>query len=129
MAGGHETSACPDRLAHRLVDPPEHCMPAGPLRGSLVPLVTPFDKNLKVDYDTYASLVDRQVAGGSHGVVVTGTSGEPASLTVSERAQLVRVAVQASAGRLPIVAATGSESLAAPLDPTRHAQAAGARAP
>ena len=103
-------------------------MTAGPLRGSLVPLVTPFDNDLKVDYDTYASLVDRQVAGGSHGVVVTGTSGEPSSLTVSERAQLVRVAVQASAGRLPIVAATGSESLAATVDLTRQAQAAGADA-
>src|SRR5262249_58922185 len=100
-------------------------MPAGRLGGSLVPLVTPFDNDLKVDYDTYASLVDRQVAGGSHGVVVTGTSGEPSSLTVSERAQLVRVAVQASAGRLPIVAATGSESLAATVDLTRRAQAAG----
>jgi 4-hydroxy-tetrahydrodipicolinate synthase len=103
-------------------------MTVGPLRGSFVPLVTPFDEDLKVDYGTYASLVERQVAGGSHGVVVTGTSGEPSSLTVGERAELVRVAVQASAGRLPIVAATGSESLAATAELTRQAQAAGADA-
>ena len=98
------------------------------LRGSFVPLVTPFDEDLKVDYETYARLVDRQVAGGSHGVVVTGTSGEPSSLTVSERAELIRVAVQASAGRLPVVAATGSQSLAETVELTRQAEAAGADA-
>ena len=98
------------------------------LRGSFVPLVTPFDEDLKVDYGTYAHLVDRQVAGGSHGVVVTGTSGEPSSLTVSERAELVRVAVEASAGRLPVVAATGSQSLAETVELTRQAEAAGADA-
>jgi 4-hydroxy-tetrahydrodipicolinate synthase len=98
------------------------------LRGSFVPLVTPFDEDLKVDYETYARLVDRQAADGSHGVVVTGTSGEPSSLTVSERAELIRVAVQASAGRLPVVAATGSQSLAETVELTRHAEAAGADA-
>ncbi len=98
------------------------------LRGSFVPLVTPFDEDLKVDYATYASLVDRQVAGGSHGVVVTGTSGEPSSLTVTERAELVRVAVQAAAGRIPVVAATGSQSLAETAELTRQAEAAGADA-
>jgi 4-hydroxy-tetrahydrodipicolinate synthase len=72
--------------------------------------------------------VDRQAAGGSHGVVVTGTSGEPSSLTVSERAELVRVAVEASAGRLPVVAATGSQSLAETVELTRQAEAAGADA-
>jgi 4-hydroxy-tetrahydrodipicolinate synthase len=98
------------------------------LRGSFVPLVTPFDEDLKVDYETYARLVNRQATGGSHGVVVTGTSGEPSSLTVSERAELIRVAVQASAGRLPVVAATGGQSLAETVELTRQAEAAGADA-
>jgi 4-hydroxy-tetrahydrodipicolinate synthase len=98
------------------------------LRGSFVPLVTPFDEDLKVDYDAYAALVDRQAVAGSHGVVVTGTSGEPSSLTVSERAELVRVAVQAASGRIPVVAATGGQSLADTLDLTRQAEAAGADA-
>jgi 4-hydroxy-tetrahydrodipicolinate synthase len=98
------------------------------LRGSFVPLVTPFDEDLKVDYETYARLVNRQATGGSHGVVITGTSGEPSSLTVSERAELIRVAVQASAGRLPVVAATGGQSLAETVELTRQAEAAGADA-
>lgn len=103
-------------------------MTAGDLRGSFVPLVTPFDEDLKVDYGTYARLVDRQATHGSHGVVVTGTSGEPSGLTVSERAELVRVAVEAAAGRLPVVAATGSQSLAESIELTRQAEAAGADA-
>ncbi len=98
------------------------------LRGSFVPLVTPFDEDLKVDYEAYARLVERQAAAGSHGVVVTGTSGEPSSLTVSERAELVRVAVQAAAGRIPVVAASGSQSLAETTELTRQAEAAGADA-
>jgi 4-hydroxy-tetrahydrodipicolinate synthase len=103
-------------------------MTAPPLRGSYVPLVTPFDSELKVDYETYADLVERQVTGGSQGVVVTGTSGEPSSLTGSERAELIRVAVAAAAGRIGVVAATGGQSLAETTELTRQAEAAGADA-
>jgi 4-hydroxy-tetrahydrodipicolinate synthase len=110
-----------------MVDQPRGAVTAE-LCGSFVPLVTPFDEDLRVDYATYARLVDRQAARGSHGVVVTGTSGEPSSLTVPERAELVRIAVQASAGRLPVVAATGGQSLAETVDLTRQAEAAGADA-
>jgi len=60
--------------------------------------------------------------------VVTGTSGEPSSLTVGERAALVRSAVQASAGRIPVVAATGGQSIAETVELTRQAEAAGADA-
>ncbi|PYR62111.1 MAG: 4-hydroxy-tetrahydrodipicolinate synthase, partial [Acidobacteria bacterium] len=68
------------------------------LRGSYPPLVTPF-RDGRVDLETFASLVDRQVRLGSHGIVVCGTTGEPSSLTLSERADLVRVAVEAVARR------------------------------
>lgn len=97
------------------------------LVGSYPPLVTPF-KDGSVDYAAYESLVDAQVTRGSQGVVVTGTSGEPALLTGSERAELVRVAVSTSAGRIPVVAATGSESLAATLELSKAAADAGATA-
>ena len=60
------------------------------LRGSYPPLVTPF-RDGRVDLETFASLVDRQVRLGSHGIVVCGTTGEPSSLTLSERADLVRM--------------------------------------
>ncbi len=97
------------------------------LRGSYPPLITPF-RNGNVDYDAFAELLERQIRDGSHGVLVNGTSSEPASLTVAERNRLVTTAVQQAAGRIPVVAATGSQSLAETIELTRHADAAGASA-
>ena len=79
------------------------------LRGSYPPLITPL-RHGAVDYDTFAELIELQVREGSHGIVVGGTTAEPSTLTIEERSQLLEVAVDAAAGRLPIVAATGSQS-------------------
>jgi 4-hydroxy-tetrahydrodipicolinate synthase len=97
------------------------------LRGSYTPVVTPF-RGGEVDYDKYAALVGRQAAEGSHGVLVTGTTAEPSSLTVEERARLVQVAVETVGGRVPVVAATGSQSFAETAELTARAEAAGADA-
>src|SRR5947209_1080797 len=97
------------------------------LRGSYTPVVTPF-RDGKVDYDKYAELVERQAREGSHGVLVTGTTAEPSSLTVDERAELVRVAVETIARRIPVVAATGSQSFAETVELTARAERAGADA-
>ncbi|MEW6776851.1 MAG: 4-hydroxy-tetrahydrodipicolinate synthase [Bdellovibrionota bacterium] len=97
------------------------------LRGSYPPLVTPF-KNGKVDYDRYVKLCDYQIANGTHGILVSGTTGEPSALTVEERAKLVEVAVQAAKKKVPIVAATGCESWAGTLELTQKAEKAGADA-
>jgi len=97
------------------------------LRGSYPPLVTPFH-NGEVDYETYARLVERQIQEGSHGIVVNGTTGEPSTLTVQERNRLVDVAVKAARGRIPVVAATGSQSHAESIELTLAAEKAGAAA-
>jgi len=81
------------------------------LRGSIPPLITPF-KNGEVDYDRYAELVEFQIKEGSHGILVNGTTAEPSTLTTEERNRLVTLSVEATAGRVPVVAATGSQSLA-----------------
>jgi 4-hydroxy-tetrahydrodipicolinate synthase len=80
------------------------------LKGSFPPLVTPFTAGGAVDYDTYAKLVDFHVKGGSHGIVVTGTTGEPSTLTISERMKLLEVAVDAAEKRIQVVAATGGQN-------------------
>jgi 4-hydroxy-tetrahydrodipicolinate synthase len=102
-------------------------LPAEALRGSLPPLVTPF-RDGQVDYDTYAAIVEWHVREGSHGVVTCGTSGEPSVLTVAERRTLTEVAIDAAAGRIAVVAATGSQSHAETVELTEHAAAAGADA-
>lgn len=97
------------------------------LRGSYPPVITPF-RNGKVDFDKYAELVERQVTEGSHGILVTGTTAEPSSLTIEERVELVRVAVETVRGRIPVVAATGSQSFAETAELTERAEKAGADA-
>ena len=97
------------------------------LRGSYTPVVTPF-RDGKINYEKFSELVDRQAREGSHGVVVTGTTAEPSSLTTDERAELVKVAVNAIAKRIPLVAATGSQSFAETAEITARAEKAGADA-
>ena len=97
------------------------------LKGSICPLVTPF-KNGEVDYDSYARLVAMQIEKGSHGILVNGTTSEPATLTVEERNRLVDMALSVAAKRVPVVAATGSQSLAETAKLTEHAAKAGADA-
>lgn len=97
------------------------------LRGSYPPLVTPF-RDGAVDYEAFAALVEHQVANGSHGVVVCGTTGEPTALTAAERSELTRAAVRSARGRLVVVAATGSQSHAETVALTADAERAGADA-
>jgi 4-hydroxy-tetrahydrodipicolinate synthase len=97
------------------------------LKGSIPPLITPF-RNGDVDYDAYGAMVEFQVREGSHGILVNGTTSEPASLGVDERNRLVDVAIEAAAGRVAVVAATGSQSLAETEVLTDHAVRSGADA-
>jgi len=94
------------------------------LRGSVPPLVTPF-RHGQIDEQAYARLVEFQIAQGSHGVLVNGTTSEPSSLTTEERNRLVDVAVEAAQRRITVIAATGSQSLAETETLTRHAAQAG----
>lgn len=94
------------------------------LKGSFPPLITPF-RNGEVDYDTYAELVAFQVKNGSHGILVNGTTAEPSTLTVEERNKLIDIAVEVVAKRVPIVAATGSQSLQETVQLTEHAARSG----
>src|SRR5665213_145917 len=97
------------------------------LKGSYPPIVTPF-RDGEVDYDTYAKLVERQVVEGSHGIVVNGTTSEPSTLSVPERIRLVELATRTVKGRIPVVAATGSQSHADSIVLTEAAKQAGADA-
>jgi 4-hydroxy-tetrahydrodipicolinate synthase len=106
---------------------PQRRHPLAALRGSIPPLITPFKRG-DVDYDRYAKLVEFQVKEGSHGILVNGTTSEPSTLTTEERNRLVTLAVKTTAGRVPVVAATGSQSLAESRVLTEHAIEAGADA-
>lgn len=97
------------------------------LKGSIPPLITPF-RDGQVDFETYGRLIDKQIEGGSDGVLVNGTTAEPSALTVDERNELVAFAVKRVKGRIPVVAATGSQSLAETMVLSKFAERAGANA-
>ena len=82
------------------------------LQGAYCPLIAPF-RDGKIDFDTYGKLIERQIAEGSHGLLVNATSGEPTTLTVEERGQLVEFAIKTANGRRPVCAGTASESFEA----------------
>ena len=86
------------------------------LKGSLVALVTPFDDHNRVDYTALKRLIDFHVAAGSNGLVIAGTTGESATLATEEHVDLVARAVEIAAGRLPIIAGTGSNSTSQTVD-------------
>jgi len=97
------------------------------IKGSIPPVITPF-KNGEIDLDTYKKLINFHVAEGSHGILVNGTSAEPSTLTTEERNKLVDVAIATANKSVPIVAATGSQSLLETKALTDHAVSAGADA-
>jgi 4-hydroxy-tetrahydrodipicolinate synthase len=82
------------------------------LHGAYCPLVVPF-RDGKIDFDTYAALIERQIAEGTHGLLVNATSGEPTMLSVEERGELVEFVVKTAKGRRPVCAGTASESFEA----------------
>lgn len=102
-------------------------LPLDRLKGSIPPLLTPF-RNGEVDYDAYARLVQMQIEEGSHGILVNGTTSEPATLTTEERNRLVSLTVEIVKERVPVVAATGSQSVWETKILTEHAAKAGADA-
>ena len=97
------------------------------LVGSYPPIATPF-RDGKVDLDAYAKLLEFQVKNGTHGIVVNGTTSEPSTLTIDERNQLVKCAVEVIGKRIPVVAQTGSQSHAETVELTEFATKAGADA-
>lgn len=97
------------------------------LRGSLVPLVTPF-RDGAIDEDAFRGLVEWHIESGTHGLTITGTTGEPALLSFDERKQIIKLAIDASAGRIPVLAGTGSVHHDETLALTKYAEEQGADA-
>jgi len=93
--------------------------------GSLVAIVTPF-KNGKVDGQALKDLIERQIEGGTQGIVPCGTTGESATLSHEEHTEVISIAVEACRGRVPVLAGTGSNSTREAIELTRQAEDAGA---
>jgi 4-hydroxy-tetrahydrodipicolinate synthase len=96
-------------------------------KGSFTALITPF-RGGKVDEKAYADLVARQIAAGTHGLVPCGTTGESPTLSHEEHMRVTEICIEVAAGRVPVIAGTGSNSTDEAIMLQRHAKAAGATA-
>lgn len=76
--------------------------------GAGVAIVTPFKENGEVNYEKFAELIEFQIANGTDAIIVCGTTGESSTLTHEEHLEVIRYCVEKVAGRLPVVAGTGS---------------------
>jgi 4-hydroxy-tetrahydrodipicolinate synthase len=94
-------------------------------KGSIVALITPF-RNGEVDRDAFQRLVEWQIEEGTDGLVPVGTTGESPTLTHDEHKLVVQLCVEAAAGRVPVIAGTGSNNTAEALALAKHAKAVGA---
>jgi 4-hydroxy-tetrahydrodipicolinate synthase len=97
-----------------------------PIVGSIVALVTPMQEDGAIDYDALRSLIDWHIAEGTACIGVVGTTGESPTVSVEEHCEVIRVAVEHAAGRLPIMAGAGANSTREAIELTAFAKAVGA---
>jgi 4-hydroxy-tetrahydrodipicolinate synthase len=98
------------------------------ITGSLVAIVTPMHEDGKLDQPRFRKLIDWHVEEGTDGIVVVGTTGESPTVDFDEHKEVIRVAVQHSRGRIPIIAGTGGNSTVEAIELTESAKQAGATA-
>ena len=77
-------------------------------KGAGVAIVTPFKQNGEVNYEKFAELVEFQINNGTDAIIVCGTTGESSTLTHEEHLDVIKYCVEKVAGRIPVVAGTGS---------------------
>jgi 4-hydroxy-tetrahydrodipicolinate synthase len=98
------------------------------IQGSLVAIVTPMHADGSLDLPGLRKLIDWHIAEGTDGIVIVGTTGESPTVSVDEHCELIKVAVEHTARRIPIIAGTGGNSTSEAIELTRYAKDVGADA-
>ena len=97
-----------------------------PIVGSIVALITPMHEDGRVDYDALRRLIDWHIAEGTDCIGVVGTTGESPTVNVEEHCEIIRVAVEHAAGRVPIMAGAGANATAEAIELSQFAKKVGA---
>jgi 4-hydroxy-tetrahydrodipicolinate synthase len=100
--------------------------PTVALKGSIVALVTPMHEDGSVDYPSLRKLIDWHIAEGTNCIGVVGTTGESPTVNVQEHCEIIRVAVEQSAGRVPVMAGCGANSTHEAIELAKFAKSVGA---
>ncbi len=96
------------------------------IHGSIVALATPFQEDGSVDYASLRKLIDWHVTEGTDCICVVGTTGESPTVSVEEHCEIIRVAVEQAARRVPIMAGCGANSTSEAIELTQYAKKVGA---
>ncbi len=96
--------------------------------GSAVALITPFDKNDKVDFFELKKLIDFQIASGTKAIVILGTTGESSTISKEEREKIIRFCVNIVSKRVPLIVGSGSNSTLTAIKQSKEAEQLGADA-
>ena len=95
-------------------------------KGIITALVTPFKKDLSIDFEAFKELIEWQIKSGINGIVILGTTGESPTITSEERTQLITEAVKLCKNKIPLIVGTGSNCSKKTLAHTLEAQNLGA---
>src|SRR5260370_36406235 len=98
------------------------------IRGSIPAIVTPMLEDGSLDLPAFRKLIDWHIEEGTDALVVVGTSGESATLSVEEHILMVKTAVEHTAGRIPVIAGSGGNSPTEAIELTQQAREVGAPA-
>ena len=98
------------------------------IKGSIVAIVTPMHADGSLDYAGLNQLIDWHIAEGTDSIVIAGTTGESATVSVEEHCALIKATVEQARGRIPIIAGAGANSTAEAIKLTQYAKEAGADA-
>ena len=97
-----------------------------PLQGSFVALVTPMHGDGSVDYVSLEALIEWHIASGTSGIVSVGTTGESATVSISEHLEIINKTIQIVSQRIPVIAGTGANSTQEAIELTETAASLGA---
>ena len=98
------------------------------IKGSIVAIVTPMHEDGSLDLPALKTLLDWHIAEGTDGIVIVGTTGESPTVSVEEHCELIKLAVDHVAGRIPVIAGTGGNSTTEAIELTAYAKKVGANA-
>ncbi|MCM8809715.1 MAG: dihydrodipicolinate synthase family protein, partial [Candidatus Omnitrophica bacterium] len=90
-------------------------------KGAIVAIVTPIKEN-KIDYESYKKLIDFQIKNKTNGILVTGCTGEPATLSYDEHKEIIKFTVEYVNKKVPVIAGTGSNNTIEAIELTEYAQ-------
>ena len=97
-----------------------------PFIGSGVALITPFLDNGTVNYNVLEELIEYHIANGTDAIIICGTTGEPSTMTESEKKEVIRFTVEKVNKRIPVIAGTGSNSTRVAIEMSKYAESIGA---